>query len=107
MRRTGINIIDAIKSGKPIQHPLWGQGWVDGKYLLDCWSRGDARPMTTEMLLSDSWECQEPTVTITRNQFWTSVNACSTSGLGEMIFLDYLGIEALARRLDLEPGEPK
>ena len=53
-------------------------------------------------LEADDWEIQEPTVTITLAQFWEAVNASSSSRLGQEVFLNWQGIEELARRLGLE-----
>jgi hypothetical protein len=38
-------------------------------------------PFSREDILADDWEIQEPTVTITRAQFWTAAKDClSASG---------------------------
>lgn len=85
-----MNLIDAIKSGKPFRRPdqPWYGGMPNSFRVVD--------------ILADDWEIQEPTVTITASQFWSAVNASTHVALGQDLELDRLGITKLARFLGLE-----
>lgn len=107
-----MNIIDAIKSGKRFRRVDQDDG--------DSWMEVSKRPngdtefvqgieevfaaLGPDSVLAD-WELEEepePTVTITRAQFWNAVNACSSSQLGAEIWLSWKAIEALAKKLGIE-----
>lgn len=67
-----MNIIDAIKSGKPFRRKSWTHEdffIVDGddlRYLLT----GDRTVLAhVSGILADDWEIQEKTITITESQF--------------------------------------
>lgn len=74
-----MNLIDAIKSGRPFRRNNL-MSWVfvkDGLLFYNRASDGALceQPLTVECLTSDDWEIQEPTVTITRTQFWGAFGA--------------------------------
>lgn len=56
-------------------------------------------------LLADDWEIQEPTVTITRAQFWEAVQTVLLESGGDRPYDWTMRMGDLARRLGLE-GEP-
>jgi hypothetical protein len=71
-----VNIIDAIKSGRRFRSDP-GSVWFDGMDSSGdlVWSDGPnqvggRRPLRRAELLDDDWEIEEPTVTITRTQFY-------------------------------------
>lgn len=98
-----MNLIDAIKSGRPFRRKDWDDSmrchvtrgtddeqevrFVDGRPFL---------PLTFD-LLADDWEIQEPSVTITASQFWEAV-----IGISKEQTLNGRDLHTLARRLGLE-----
>lgn len=118
-----MNLIDAIESGRPFRRP--GRNWTikcpdrDGIAFADG-SDSPPRLFYPSDVCADDWEIQEPTVTITRAQFWDAVNGCAkldakwhasgklaSSGLHNEIATIDLGPVVrpaeLARKLGLEP----
>lgn len=88
-----MNLIEAIKSGRPFRPKGRNWAWVfvkDGllKYQL---ASGDfvEQPLVVDQIIADDWEIQEPAVTITRTQYWDAVRETATPG-------------GLARKLGLE-----
>lgn len=81
-----MNLIDAIKSGKPFRRPdqPWYGGMPNSFRVVD--------------ILADDWEIQEPTVTITASQFWEAIEAT----WGKCDDDRQSGFHRLARRLGLE-----
>lgn len=62
--------------------------------------------LTPVVFASDDWEIQEPTVTITRTQFWAAVRSDLGSVASCMSLSGLYGpwrFEDLARKLGLEP----
>ena len=76
-----MNIIDAIKSGRPIRRRMPHEAmrnlnsWICSKHMLDCLSRGDMRPFSKEDLFADDWEIEE--LMFTEKDFWKAVNGIS------------------------------
>lgn len=108
-----MNLIDAIKSGKPFRRPCHNVymkgvesdelGADDDCEALFLRSIPDERiSLMPHDLLAIDWEIQESTVTITRAQFWNAVNYSSSTPLGHEVALNWDGIEKLARQLGLE-----
>ena len=64
-----MNLIEAIKSGRPYRRACWDlDAWRPAiGHLRDNRSHYGER---LDDLLANDWEIQEPTVTITRTQFW-------------------------------------
>lgn len=109
-----MNLIDAIKRGKPFRRP----GWTIEAYMADDGRlhRPDECKHSISIAryeyLADDWEIQEPTVTITRTQFMQAF--CEAFGLTyqaePFAVLNYLGvapplaqIHLMAMKLGLEP----
>jgi hypothetical protein len=71
-----VNLIEAIKSGRPLRRPIakhmgsHGTGWLANSYVVQ-WIEGG---MDMEDFLADDWETKDVEVTITRSQFWEAVN---------------------------------
>lgn len=69
-----MNLIDAIKSGKPYRRKFWDDGngeWrpaFDNTRLQERWKH--AYTETVEDLTADDWEIQERSIAITRTQFF-------------------------------------
>jgi hypothetical protein len=118
-----LNLITAIKSGRPIRRKdrtVWNNSttsyfidptqnqWIDPKFYLE--TIGVCR----DDLLSDQWEIREPTVTITRTQFdaaWAEMLEYER-GMQDghtQLYIAVRGPEllkrVLARRLGLEGDE--
>jgi hypothetical protein len=104
-----VNLIDAVKSGKPFRRKGWGGdcffttlGTSIGERIeARLYDRSNYWTMNAEDVLAEDWELQEPEVRITRTQFWEAVEhafrcpvTCSPAG-GELM--------KLAKRLGLEP----
>lgn len=68
-----MNIVDAVKTKRPIRRP--GGGWIEADYLLETFSRGDLRPFSKEDFLADDWEIKEEPTTVTAKQFWDAAAA--------------------------------
>jgi hypothetical protein len=112
-----VNLIDAIKSGRPIRRrgrSSWpardtgfGTGyhicdpardqWLDPEYYLETMG-------CKEDILADDWEIQEPSVTITRSQFWDAVGRSQVSQ-ADRFPATWLDAHVLAKALGLEGGE--
>lgn len=126
-----MTLIEAIKSGRPFRRKSWPKGWrceyttaFDSKSLPDFWILHDdgefpshlfAGTGKRETLLADDWEIQEPTVTITRTQFWEAARPW-VSVLGILPYTEFGGrklvdiervpdLQQLAKRLGLEGAE--
>lgn len=88
-----MNLIEAVKSGRPFRRVAW----LKTDYRNpDSWSQSFLK----QDILADDWEIQEPTVTITRSQFWEAVNAEWT----ERSMANDHCVRAIARALGL--GDP-
>lgn len=87
-----MNIIAALKSGRPFRHKDWCS---EDYYLgpLNLTEKINLFQTTWQELISDDWEIKEPTVTITAIQFWDAFRACPVGG-------DV--VHFMARRLGLE-----
>lgn len=80
-----MNLIEAIKSGKPFDGEasedkgmvLWQDGPTGEAYLAKSGNFGDRRRLKVTDLCTN-WEIQEPAATITRTQFW---DAAQEAGL--------------------------
>lgn len=93
-----MNLIDAIKSGRPFRRPgyTWSTAQDEFEFGVGSWT--NFRPCD---IVADDWEIQELTVTITRTQFWAAYrNACSL--LCDEADYGYRCALAIARRLGLE-----
>lgn len=69
-----MNIIEAIKSGRPIRLNTWDNWYAPngvGTYLD---ARGQGLSFRAAFILSEEWEIQEPFVTITRSQLGEAFN---------------------------------
>ncbi len=100
-----MSIIDAIKSGKKFRRqgdPHWMQIY-EGRPRIIAPEGPQYVDFSVDSVMADDWEVLEPTVTITRTQFWIAVNGASSSQLGQEMRLDYPVFERLARKLGLEP----
>lgn len=102
-----MNLIDALKSGRPFrrrERSWWvskhtrteaisclkcnGEWFTEERYFADV-EVGKAD------ILADDWEIQEPTVTITRTQFWEAMNTDLAFPPGtSMLFLERAKIAA-------------
>lgn len=129
-----MNLIEAIRSGKPfkrktddedswwfIQNEMityeWGPKHGMPPPGLDeedpaLWSyigEGSSYGMQIEIqdLLANDWEILEPSVTITRTQFWEAVRILANRGelLSPQLMFGHVLIKELADKLGL--GEPK
>ncbi len=93
-----VNIVDAIKSGMPRRFPnsqsIVNQDWhTSGLY--------DSNDVLTEC-----WEIQEPTVTITRTQLLSALDGVLTVGGAKLVAFEGRNIaEQIANKLGL--GDPK
>lgn len=87
-----MNLIDAIKSGRPYRRP----GWSMWRLSLHKMNRVENYGERLEDLLADDWEIEEPTVTITWSQFWKAVETT------ERLFWPDPAAKELARHLGLE-----
>lgn len=58
-----MNIIEAIKSGKPFRRKDINMHWIDRK------DYGDFFTVSFESIVLDDWEVQEKTIAITESQF--------------------------------------
>ncbi len=111
-----MNLVEAIKSGRPWKRKGAAWSWREPIVRVPGYNQ-----VSFELsdLLADDWEIEEPTVTITRAQFWeavraskpvemrfTSSNSFGPSGVGTLHTThagQYLKAEELARQLGLEP----
>lgn len=89
-----MNLIEAIKSGKPFRHKESGSWFERGTGF----ERIDL-PLT--WVIDDCWEIQEPSVTITNAQFWEAVGS---SEVDLPSVYQWTNMRALALKLGL--GEP-
>ncbi len=99
-----MNLIEAIKSGRPFRRGP-DHGWVtmhkNGKLFWE--DDGGGRPPLREEWESETWEIQEPAVTITWTQFWRAVDSARMY-IGRLHGKDDAEFQGeLARRLGLEP----
>lgn len=81
-----MNIIEAIKSGRPYRRKLWAKATCQPPTLwcvktIDMCGqlqlvKDDMESFAPQWddLLADDWEIQEPTVTITKAQFYSAVD---------------------------------
>lgn len=110
-----MNLIAAIKSGRPFRRKSWdddmllhvspGIDGCDEVQFVTAHSTKYGRkfaPFADDLIAEDYELAEEPTVTITRAQFWDAVNSSSSTPLGHEIALNWDGIEKLARKLGLE-----
>lgn len=67
-----MNIIEAIKSGKRFRHSLTGTGWFNP--IKDPDTSLVHLKLDVNQLVSNDWEVEEPTNTITRSQFEAAWN---------------------------------
>ena len=96
-----MNIIEAIKSGRPFRRPD-RHGWIEVHDNGLRWVNQGGITITLKDILADDWEIQEPSVTITANQFWNAIHDLYRK------FPDVLGVdrptaERLAGLLGLGP----
>lgn len=61
-----MNIIEAIKSGRPFRRILWTKIGGEKTWIKN----SSATLFETDDVLANDWEVMEPTVTITKSQFW-------------------------------------
>lgn len=97
-----MNLIEAIKSGMPFRQPR--TEWLEvSKMGMIVWKDRDKEERDpfgwciAGRITADDWEIQEPTVTITRAQFWDAYLTVK----GET---DCIDGNLIARKLGL--GEP-
>ncbi len=84
-----MNLIDAVKSGKPFRRIAWQDYWL----ASDSWSKSFLK----QDILADDWEIQEIEVKITRTQLtaaWSSALAdgIDLSNMKKLLF-DKLGFK--------------
>jgi len=89
-----MNLIDAIKSGKPYRR----------KSICNAWYNVPALSHSIADILADDWEIEESTVQVTCSQFWEAANL-SFKKWHQPIIDSHVGLELtlLARKLGLEP----
>lgn len=92
-----MNLIDAIKSGRPFRRQLWGNVGEEKTWIHNA----QHTLYGTNDVLADDWETLEPKVTITRSQFWEAVADTYKAFPGESI-IRREHAELLARKLGLE-----
>lgn len=68
-----MNIIEAIKSGKPFRRKDINMHWIDRK------DYGDFFTVSFESIVLDDWEVQEKTITITESQFDEAIAKCGVA----------------------------
>jgi len=108
-----MNIIEAIKSGKPFRRPKCaGWMWVEGPFFVCDWEKDRVTvfPISVAALIADDWDTQEPTVTITISDFYRAVaDVIKQSEDADVSFashtLRYHPFRELARGLGLERDE--
>lgn len=70
-----MNLIDAVKSGKPFRRPADKWWWeLNDGYLVQANGIGGEMcvlPVTLESLTADDWEIEEPEVTVTPGMLHT------------------------------------
>lgn len=104
-----MNLIEAIKSGKPWKYPGGGDTWwqLERRVTLipdaDQVHAGPQHRDILDLLECNDFKIQEPSVTITASQFWDAVNSSTSVELGDRVFLTYDDTKKLACRLGLEP----
>lgn len=104
-----MNLIEAIKSGRPFfrkSHAHHGEdpyrdglAWLRSFQLEEC----NNSHLVVDDILADDWEIQEPTVTLTRIQFFAAVERLNFTEKGPRNSVDYV---ALARELGLGGEKP-
>lgn len=105
-----MTLIEAIKSGRPFRRTSYSHRGSLGAWLeIRKVPRGDTvlwieqdqseGAFSVDDVLANDWEIQEPTVTITRTQFWKAVESVRASGAN---MYGYPQPEALACMLGLE-----
>lgn len=114
-----MNLIDAVKSGK-IFRKLGTEDWLQvSPWGMICWcDAGKERVTPSDLCLVSAiigeWEVQEPSVTITRAQFWEAAEQSFGFNLNKGVFgsiIKYNGkdppkyyeLSLLAKKLGLEP----
>lgn len=109
-----MNIIDAIKSGRPFRRKSWVTFWVvncgtvndDPFQGIAFWDeKGQRVAVTRNDLLADDWEIQEKTVTITRAQLFAAMEQVHWSFVQHFVRKTYMPAvwceQDLARKLGL------
>jgi len=93
-----MNIIEAVKSGRPFKRKAWD---ILGEWMAaDSWSKAFLKAD----ILAEDWEIHESTITITSAQFWDAAKAaCPRLVLdGVLVSSEFI---ALANKLGLDvPG---
>lgn len=92
-----MNLIEAIRSGRPFRRPA-RDGWIEVNNNNLRWVGGSSIAITIQDVVAETWEIQEPTVTITASQFWEAIEAT----WGKCDDDRQSGFHRLARRLGLE-----
>ncbi len=114
-----MNLIDAVKSGRPFKRQKWGAAmWLSMRSFEEDGvihtvptafpnPRGNEYIFSAEDILADDWEIQETEVRITRSQFWEAAHlfVAQDSSVTSEIRADRLNslMRELAKRLGLEP----
>jgi len=76
-----LNLIEAIRSGRGFKRRGWDTDrWLKkaegGDYCFYCaLSVSDQRRFSPDEVVAEDWETEEPTVTVTRTQFWEAASS--------------------------------
>ncbi len=64
-----MNIIEAIKSGKPFKRKEWSTYYKSSGYKIQSIGNQTDMLVIEKDMIADDWEIQEKTITITESQF--------------------------------------
>lgn len=103
-----MNLIEAIKSGKPYRRKYWSNGngqWRPAVDFMTHWNHNHVGE-TLGDFVADDWETLDPSVTITRAQFWEAAPQFIAADHRSLWRADTLNgmLAEMARKLGL--GEP-
>lgn len=103
-----MTLLEAIRSGRPIRRKGWGH-WYKRRgcehndiYYRDDGSFDVALNVSPKIVIAEDWEIQEPTVTITRSQFWEAFESVAEDWEGQHFTISKNLALILARKLGLE-----